>query len=157
VHKKDGDPRERLVDRYAQIIATLTREKGIAFFVFENVPGLLTQRHRARYESFKRKCSNAGFAIREKVVDAVRFGVPQYRRRLIVVGIHKDWDNGDFEIPDGDSEPIAVGMVLKGLPEPVYFRRGLKPEDTRIVNPRSGVSVSTRASTHHRKNVLSVR
>ncbi len=56
VYQRDGDSRGLLVSRYAEIIATFARQKGILFFVFENVPGLLTGRHRARYEAFLEVC-----------------------------------------------------------------------------------------------------
>jgi DNA (cytosine-5)-methyltransferase 1 len=129
VHKTRGDPRERLVDKYAAFIKAFSRTKSLAFFVFENVPGLLSPRHLRRYENFKRVCRSAGFTVYEKVLDAARFGVPQYRRRVIVVGIHGDWSNGHFEIPEGDEHIIPSGAVLNGLPEPTFYQRGLRAAD----------------------------
>lgn len=127
VHQREDDPRRLLVDRYAEIIATFAREKGIAFFVFENVPGLLTGRHKARFEAFRHACEKAGFRIYAKVVDAANFGLAQYRRRIIVVGIHERVGGDGFDIPEGDRKPLTVRDVIGHLPEPWYYRPGLDP------------------------------
>lgn len=130
VHQKSDDPRARLVERYAEIIATFAQSIGLDFFVFENVPGLLGKRHRARYEAFKEACQAAGFRIFEKTIDAVNFGVPQYRPRVIVVGLNeRSLGEASFDIPGGNSDPVPVSSVLAGLPEPEYYRPGLKPEE----------------------------
>ncbi len=130
VHKRDNDPRAQLVERYAEIIGSFARLTGLAFFVFENVTGLLGKKHRERYQEFKQSCEAAGFRIYEKVIDAVRFGVPQFRPRIIVVGLNERWfGDTDFEIPEGNSEPVPVSAVLCGLPEPVYYHPKLKRED----------------------------
>ncbi|RDV82973.1 DNA cytosine methyltransferase [Ammonifex thiophilus] len=130
VRQSPDDPRAQLVVRYAEIIRVFAERAGIAFFVFENVPGLLGKRHRDRYELFKKLCRHAGFRIYEKLIDAVNFGVPQYRPRIFVVGFNENLlPDIEFEIPEGDSEPVPVSAVLQGLPEPAYYRPGLKPGD----------------------------
>jgi DNA (cytosine-5)-methyltransferase 1 len=130
VHQRGNDPRAQLVERYADIIGTFARLKGLAFFVFENVTGLLGKKHRDRYLEFKRSCEAAGFRIYEKIIDAVRLGVPQFRPRIIVVGFNEEcFGDINFEIPEGESEPVPVSAVLHGLPEPAYYHPKLKPED----------------------------
>lgn len=132
VHKRDDDPRGLLVDRYAEIIATFAREKGLAFFVFENVPGLLNARHRARYEAFIRAVEDAGFQVQAKVIDAANFGLAQYRRRIIVVGLHKQAGDSEFDIPEGDKQPLTVKDVIGNLPEPWYYEPGLDPANNPV-------------------------
>jgi DNA (cytosine-5)-methyltransferase 1 len=126
VHQKEDDPRLILPDVYASIIWAFNQQFGLDFFVFENVPGLLGRKHRPRYEHFKIQCQDAGFRISEKVVDAARFGVPQYRPRVIVVGINSErYPNVKMDIPEGEQAPVPIDIAIKGLPEPVHFRRGL--------------------------------
>jgi DNA (cytosine-5)-methyltransferase 1 len=131
VHQKDGDPRGLLVTRYAGLITTLAQEKGTLFFVFENVPGLLRGRHRIRFLEFCDTCQEAGFRLYWKILDAARFGVPQYRRRLFIVGIHERASTAPFDLPEGDCEPPTVRDAIGHLPEPWYYMRGLNP----IQNP----------------------
>lgn len=128
VYQRDDDPRGLLVEQYTEIIRTFAKEKATSFFVFENVPGLLSGRHRARFEAFKRACEEAGFRVQAKVIDAARFGLAQYRRRIIVVGIHERAGDAEFDIPEGDKKPRTVRDVIDHLPEPWYYERGLDPK-----------------------------
>jgi DNA (cytosine-5)-methyltransferase 1 len=131
VHQKEDDPRRRMPEHYAQIVEGFNRSVGIDFFLFENVEGLYSSKHAAAFLRFKELCYQAGFEICEKVIDAVHFGLPQYRQRLIVVGINRERFPGiTFDIPEGDvTTPVPIDAVLRGLPEPVTNERGMKPED----------------------------
>lgn len=130
VHQKDDDPRHRLPEHYARILDGFNREFGLDFFLFENVPGLLNAKHLPRFKEFKRLCRQAGFRVFQTVIDAANFGLPQYRPRVIVVGINeRRFPAVEFEIPQGNSSPPPIDSFLRGLPEPVYNRRGLDPDD----------------------------
>lgn len=60
------------------------------FFLFENVKGLLkTKRHREYFEELKLLLHKAGYCTTEKLVNALEYGVPQDRERIILIGIHK--------------------------------------------------------------------
>ncbi|WP_315791910.1 DNA cytosine methyltransferase [Fischerella sp. JS2] len=59
------------------------------FFLFENVKGLLkTNKHRLFYESLKRKLQQNGYILTERLINAVEYGVPQDRDRIILIGFH---------------------------------------------------------------------
>ncbi|HEX3737803.1 MAG TPA: DNA cytosine methyltransferase [Solirubrobacterales bacterium] len=53
-------------------------------FVMENVPELLRS---AEYAEFRRRAEALGFRIEGEVLNAADFGVPQRRRRAIVIGV----------------------------------------------------------------------
>jgi DNA (cytosine-5)-methyltransferase 1 len=57
-------------------------------FVLENVEGLLDSRNFHHLEAQLSRLK--GYRVKWKVLDAADFGVPQRRRRLIVIGIRKD-------------------------------------------------------------------
>lgn len=60
------------------------------FFVFENVKGLInTAKHRRFYDEMKRKMQHQ-YYISDKLLNSLEYGVPQYRERIIMVGIKKD-------------------------------------------------------------------
>lgn len=60
------------------------------FFLFENVKGLVkTEKHRAFYNEMMMKVQANGYVIAEKVLNALAYGVPQFRERVFMVGIHK--------------------------------------------------------------------
>ncbi|MDB9323646.1 MULTISPECIES: DNA cytosine methyltransferase [Cyanophyceae] len=57
------------------------------FFLFENVKGLWrTTKHRLFFESLKQKLSQAGYILTERLINAIEYGVPQDRERIILVG-----------------------------------------------------------------------
>lgn len=75
----------KLTETYADIICL----NQPAFFLFENVKGLWkTHKHREFYESVKRKLIAAGYILTERLINALEFGVPQHRERIILVGFH---------------------------------------------------------------------
>jgi DNA (cytosine-5)-methyltransferase 1 len=82
VHQTDDDPRHYLPVAYANLLKQINDQRPLSFFVFENVPGLLGEKHRHRYEYFKSLFSEAGFSIFENILDAQAFGVPQVRPRV---------------------------------------------------------------------------
>jgi len=131
VHQKALDPRHNLPLHYAGILRRLNVDVGVSFFVFENVLGLLSQKHAARYTEFKRQFEAAGFVITESVLDAQDYGVPQKRPRLFIVGINQKIHKGMQWTPPVPhrSRRRTVRDAISGLPKPTFFRRGLTDED----------------------------
>lgn len=131
VHQKKDDPRRLLPGHYARIIREINGQWGLDFFVFENVPGLASNKHYASYHNFKHSCEEAGFRIFEKVLDAQYFGVAQVRPRIFVVGINRDKFPylKEFTFPTGTSPTITVRDKIYGLPEPVFYRKDLSQDD----------------------------
>lgn len=61
------------------------------FFLFENVKGLWrTKKHRVFYENLKMQLLNSGYALTEKLINTLEFGVPQDRERIILIGFKCD-------------------------------------------------------------------
>ena len=131
VHQVEDDPRRRLLDNYAKIVEVFTARYGIHFFALENVPGLLNNKHRLIFEKFKGTSKAAGFEVSEAVLDAGTFGVPQHRKRLVVVGINRERHPGiTLDILEGKHQPPpSIQEILKGLPDPAFCAKHLQTED----------------------------
>ena len=57
------------------------------FFLFENVKGLWkTKKHRLFFESLKQQLKQAGYVLIERLINAIEYGVPQDRDRIILLG-----------------------------------------------------------------------
>lgn len=70
------------------------------FFLFENVKGLWkTAKHREFYEELKGMLSNAGFYMTERLTNAIEFGAPQDRERILLFGMRKDLFHNSEENP----------------------------------------------------------
>lgn len=80
----ESDPRNRLVGSYFRLLQQLRPR----FFVMENVEGLL------QYKVFKDLIAevSADYKIWSGVLNAALYGVPQTRRRAIVIGYRNDLD-----------------------------------------------------------------
>lgn len=135
VYQSEDDPRHLLPEAYARLLAQLNKRRPISFFVFENVPGLLGKKHVHRYERFKQLFEKAGFSLKEALLDAQDYGVPQERARVIIVGVNQLLHPGkEWVPPKKDAKRRTVRDAIDGLPEPVRNARGLDP-DTFPVHP----------------------
>lgn len=61
------------------------------FFLFENVKGLWrTKRHREFFEELKGMLHDVGYETTERLTNALEYGAPQDRDRILMFGVHKD-------------------------------------------------------------------
>ena len=81
------DPRGNLA-LYALGVVNRLRPR---FFLFENVPGLLSSDEGRDFAAFLRLVGECGYQCAWRILDAQYAGVPQRRRRLFVVGYLGDW------------------------------------------------------------------
>ena len=131
VHKSLNDPRNMLPFHYAEILKVINQKYYIDFFVFENVIGLKSQKHKEHFKKILEALEEADFTIFEQILDAQWFGVPQARRRLFIVGINKSlYPQIRFSFPAGSLEKArSVRDVIHGLPEPLFLSRNLSSKD----------------------------
>jgi DNA (cytosine-5)-methyltransferase 1 len=92
-----ADPRNSLVFEYLRIV----RETRPKHFIFENVPGMTTGKHKAFLSDLIKQFEAMGYVIRHpvKVLDATTFGAPQKRKRLILMGSRADQPLIDYPQP----------------------------------------------------------
>ena len=81
------DPRGNLALTFCAILDKF-RPK---WFVWENVPGVLSSNKGRDFGSFLGAVAELGYGASYRVLDAKNFGVPQRRRRVFVVGHLGDW------------------------------------------------------------------
>lgn len=82
------DPRNSLVFEYVKLIQKI-RPK---YFVFENVPGIGTGKHKQFLQEIISEFENLDYIIVKpvQILDSSHFGVAQKRKRLILLGSRKD-------------------------------------------------------------------
>jgi DNA (cytosine-5)-methyltransferase 1 len=85
VGKRKGasDRRASLIDHFVRIVAELEP----AAFLLENVPNLATIDGGRILDQAKAALARLGFTVDHQIVSAADFGVPQNRKRLIVMGV----------------------------------------------------------------------
>jgi len=100
------DARNRLTARFVEI-AQEVRPKCV---IIENVPTVIS----AWGKLFDQEIRNAfpGYSVRAWVMNASEFGVPQIRKRAIVVALRNDLGIDDFNLPAGPFDAIQKGVNL---------------------------------------------
>lgn len=59
------------------------------FFLFENVKGLIrTEQHRGYFNELKEDLQSNNYILSEALLNALEFGVPQDRERIILIGVN---------------------------------------------------------------------
>ena len=85
------------------------------FFVFENVPGILSAHKGLIFQDFKKCTAKLGYTLDYDILDSKYFDVLQSRKRLVAIG-HKS--EGNFKIPQLlNGHDYIVSDILNDLPE----------------------------------------
>lgn len=123
-----NDHRGMLFFRYIEII----KEKKPKFFLAENVLGLLAERNSEAYEEILNKFSEIGYKVTSHVVNSHDYGVPQDRKRVIIVGYKNELEI-EFHLPKKYSKQMDLHKAISNLghkPKPglngAYANQNLK-------------------------------
>jgi len=130
-HSAEDDPRHGLPLQFARILKELNARSPVHFFAFENVTGLLKEKHAERFASMVKAFERAGFNVFQGEMNASAFGVPQDRPRLILVGLNRKlYPKAVWTPPEGDPNAlVSVRRAIGAFPPPKYWERGLTPAD----------------------------
>ncbi len=81
--QRQNDPRNMLIMEFVRLV----KEINPVIFVLENVPGLVRGIGHTLFEKAMMQLSDIGYKITEpKVLECADYGVPQKRKRLVVMG-----------------------------------------------------------------------
>lgn len=106
------DSRGQLFWNYLKLIEA----KQPLFFLAENVPGMLSPKHLPEFIKIIKKFEEIGYNIEYFVADARNYGVPQERKRVIVVGYNKKIGK-KFCPPEISNKWITLKEAIGDLPE----------------------------------------
>ncbi len=123
------DERGQLFYEYIRIL----QAKKPSFFLAENVPGIISKTHLPEFLKIIDKFESLGYEITYQQLDARDYGVPQERKRVIVVGIKKSLGfKFQFPKPTHSEHPnktlsnqpllskwLTLRDAIGDLPEPV--------------------------------------
>lgn len=110
---EDNDSRNELVLKYGQLI----NELFPCYFVMENVSGIAGKRGKTILEELISYVEAIGYRVYIKLLDAQEYGVPQRRKRYILVGVRSDI-NKKYEFPTTTDKRITVRDTIGFLPVP---------------------------------------
>lgn len=104
-----GDQRNQLFREYCRLLTGL-RPRA---FVMENVSGMVKGDFKLIFAEILRTLKACGYRVKARLLNAMFFGVPQSRERMIFVGVRDDL-NVEPSHPSGWSEPITPRHALAG-------------------------------------------
>lgn len=100
--KNQGDDRNVL---YRAMISAL-KELSPRLFIAENVDGLAQNYSGELLKQIVKDCADVGYRVDWRILDAAWFGVPQHRRRIVIVGIRND-ETCSFQWPQATHTWVA--------------------------------------------------
>jgi len=117
-----GDARNQLFREYCRLLEGL-RPRA---FVMENVSGMVKGDFKIVFAEILRTLKRCGYRVKARLLNAMFFGVPQSRERMIFVGVREDIGREPSH-PAGWSEPISLLSGLSGLSGLSMVREGFGP------------------------------
>jgi DNA (cytosine-5)-methyltransferase 1 len=110
------DTRNRLVFDFFRLVSALRPR----YFLMENVPGMAAGGHSAILHRFIEEFEEVGYSATPDVLSTADYGVPQLRRRLIVIGSRGD--QREARHPPASSSPVSKVPGAK-MPRPHEGRK----------------------------------
>lgn len=108
------DKRGQLFFEYLRVL----RDKKPAFFVAENVPGMKSATHIEKYASIRNMLEECGYNIFDGIITAADHGVPQDRKRVLIVGYRTDIGK-TFSMPSPRRPILTLHDAISDLPESI--------------------------------------
>jgi DNA (cytosine-5)-methyltransferase 1 len=110
----EGDPRNQLYRRFLDAVR-LWRPRAV---VMENVPGMLSVRGVNFAAAVEEELASEGYRVGYALLNAVWYGVPQFRERLFFIGLREDLGlrpvtplaTHRATLPEGYRRPLLDGM-----------------------------------------------
>ncbi|MFN8228938.1 MAG: DNA (cytosine-5-)-methyltransferase [Mycobacterium sp.] len=115
------DPHDRRRDLWLSFLEIVRVAKPRAVLM-ENVPDMALDRDMFILRSIVESLEQFGYSVEERVVDAWRYGVPQFRQRLLLVALK---GNIKFDWPAESKRKVTVWNAIGDLPE---VEGGWRPE-----------------------------
>lgn len=120
------DPRNQLYKQMVRVV----RDKQPRYFLGENVKGLSSFGKGEVLKTIVNEFAQVGYKVRHALINAADYGVPQARKRLLILGVRNDLsDNFAFPPLPTHGDPatvrmsglnpwVSVGKALAHFPEP---------------------------------------
>lgn len=105
-----ADPRNQLFREYCRLLKGLQPK----CFVMENVSGMVRGKMKAIFAEILRSLKGCGYKVKARLLNAMYYGVPQARQRLIFVGVREDL-NIEPSFPLPTSSPMSARRALIGV------------------------------------------
>src|SRR6266704_5446351 len=101
------DPRNSLFKEYVRLLRGLQPK----VFVMENVSGMVKGHMKHVFAIAMRELKASGYQVKCQLMNAMYFGVPQSRERVIFIGVRNDLEV-ESSHPQIESQPIPLKAII---------------------------------------------
>lgn len=119
IGKKEGFANETCGTLFFDIERIL-KEKRPSAFMLENVRNLIAHDNGNTFKVIRDHLDALGYYIHAKVLNALDYGVPQKRERIIIVGFLKDLPF-EFPMPIQETERLSLSDILEDNVDAKYY------------------------------------
>jgi len=110
--KRDfSDDRNQLFNEYIRFLRGL-RPK---VFIMENVSGMIKGKMKIIFSEIMQELKESGYRVSARLLNAVYFGVPQSRERMIFIGVREDLEVEPSH-PRAESRPMTIVEAWEKVP-----------------------------------------
>lgn len=142
-----NDPRNDLFKHYCRLIKELSPK----VFVMENVSGMAKGKMKGRFLEILKELKSLGYNVKCKQMNAMYYGVPQSRLRLIFIGVREDIKKEpQFPIPSTKIISVREALKCNGYQEyrPNYSEGSVSFKGTGFNKPALTVTKTIPAKFH---------
>jgi len=118
IGKRQGFKHETQGTLFYDVLRIIEKKRPVSFLL-ENVQGLLTHDKGNTFRVIQGSLEEAGYAVFYRVLDASDYGVPQFRKRIYIVGFDRRRFSGepDYYWPRPKKSKVGIGkFVEKDVP-----------------------------------------
>ena len=107
------DERNQLFKEFVRFVVCIQPK----MFVLENVAAMATHLRGKTIKAILEAFENAGcgYNVKYEVLNSVDYGIPQERRRIVIVGVRKDFDSV-FNYPKKEKNIVTIKDAIGDLP-----------------------------------------
>ena len=141
-------------------VLRIIEEKRPKAFLLENVQGLINHDKGNTFKIIQGSLKSLDYEIFHKVLDASDYGVPQFRKRIYIIGFDKKLFKSDpeFFLPVPAKKKVGIGKFveqgIEGFSVSKHLQKSYlyKIDDGRpqIIDPTSDFPVKTLVASYHK-------
>lgn len=158
IGKREGFKHPTQGTLFGDVVRILEHHQPKGFFL-ENVAGLKSHDNGNTLAVIEKELARLGYQYDYKIINAVRFGVPQHRERIYIIGkLSKQPGKSEFDWPQGSSKVVGIGKSIKtGVTDHsiskhlqdvyIYKKADGRPQ---IIDKTSNIPVKTLVASYHK-------
>lgn len=159
--KRRMDDRANLFLEYKRMLQLLQPKA----FVFENVTGLLSMDKGRLFPQIQKEFEALGYKLKYQVLNAVDYGVPQFRERVILVGIRGETNPYQYPLPTHGpglkpyvtlKEAIGDLPVLKSGQSKDFYAHGPDNEFLRLMRAQQPHPLTEHAAPKNGAHLIKI-